>query len=620
MKKSLFLSIAILLLLSVKGWGAEVKKGFIPEWSKKVVWYQVFPERFRNGDPSNDPTIAQVKGAYPHDGVSPWQVHPWGADWYELLPYEKKNGKDIWYNLQRRRYGGDLQGVLDKLDYLQDLGITAIYLNPVFESPSLHKYDAIRYEHIDPNFGPDPEGDRKLIAKESSADPSSWQWTSADKLALKLIKECHKRGIKVIFDGVFNHIGMRNPLFEDVVKNQEKSIYKDWFMVKSCDNAKTGEKFDYKCWFGYRELPEWNRTERFGLAEKPKNYIFNLTRRWMDPDGNGNVEDGIDGWRLDVAYCVPHSFWKQWCKHVKSINPDAYMTAEIMDTPQENEPYLRGDEFTAVMNYNFAFALTEFFVGKNGRKITSSEFDKELKNLREAFAPEFTYGMQNLMDSHDTARTTTHIVNHDKIDYRCWRDYSAFVQTSNGKVDVRKPDAAGYETLKLIALFQMTYPGSPMIYYGTEVGMWGANDPCCRKPMLWDDIAYADEVYLPDGTKRQKGDEVVPDKELFAWYKKLIALRTSSEVLQLGDYKPVIIDDKFSVYGFSRNYKGNSAVVIVNNGELDSSVGFSVSKDEIAVDKLDGDKRIREEDGKISFILPKKSGKIFFMEKPSYKK
>ena len=133
---------------------------FIPQWAKEVVWYQIFPERFCNGDTKNDPTIETLYGSWPHDTNSDWQVHPWTSDWYELQPYEKNNGKDIWYNLQRRRYGGDLQGIINKLDYIKELGIGAIYLNPVFEAPSLHKYDGATFHHIDPNFGPDPEGDR----------------------------------------------------------------------------------------------------------------------------------------------------------------------------------------------------------------------------------------------------------------------------------------------------------------------------------------------------------------------------------------------------------------------------------------------------------------------------
>jgi hypothetical protein len=164
-------------------------KEFVPAWAKEVVWYQIFPERFRNGDSTNDPDINSIKGSWPHDDISPWQVHPWASDWYQLQDYEKINRKDIWFNIQRRRYGGDLQGIIDKLDYLKDLGISAIYLNPIFESPSSHKYDAATYHHIDPFFGPDPYGDKKLIAKENPGNAKTWVWTSADKLFLKLIKE-----------------------------------------------------------------------------------------------------------------------------------------------------------------------------------------------------------------------------------------------------------------------------------------------------------------------------------------------------------------------------------------------------------------------------------------------
>lgn len=182
-------------------------QAWVPEWAKKAIWYQIFPERFCNGDSNGNPTLAMIEGAWPHDQTSPWQIHPWTSDWYELQPYEQANGQGLWHNLLRRRYGGDLQGIIDKLDYLQDLGISAIYLNPIFESPSHHKYDGTLYHHIEPTFGPDPEGDRLLIAKENPADPESWPWTTADKLALQLIKEVHKRGMGIIFDGVFNHMG-----------------------------------------------------------------------------------------------------------------------------------------------------------------------------------------------------------------------------------------------------------------------------------------------------------------------------------------------------------------------------------------------------------------------------
>jgi cyclomaltodextrinase len=160
---------------------------FVPDWAKDAVWYQIFPERFRNGDPSNDPTKEDIAGAFPDAPGLPWRVHPWTSDWYARQDYEQDAPLPFHELVQRRRYGGDLQGIIDRLDYLQDLGITAIYLNPVFDSPSSHKYDGISYHHIDPNFGPDPAGDRALMAEENAGDPSTWVWTSADKLALELI-------------------------------------------------------------------------------------------------------------------------------------------------------------------------------------------------------------------------------------------------------------------------------------------------------------------------------------------------------------------------------------------------------------------------------------------------
>ncbi|MFM9984534.1 MAG: alpha-amylase family glycosyl hydrolase [Flavobacteriales bacterium] len=248
---------------------------FVPDWAKHAIWYQVFPDRFRNGDPSNDPTIEQLRGADPQEMPKAWQVHPWGSDWYKLQDYEKQNGEpEMWKHILRRRYGGDLQGILDKLDYLQELGITAIYLNPVFEAPSLHKYDGATYHHIDPNFGPDPEGDRKLMATENPADPKSWVWTKADELALKLIDEVHKRGMKIIFDGVFNHMGINSFAFQDLLKNQENSIYKDWFIVKSWNDPETGKGFDYEGWWGVKSLPELRDPARPPLAPRSMRDIW----------------------------------------------------------------------------------------------------------------------------------------------------------------------------------------------------------------------------------------------------------------------------------------------------------------------------------------------------------
>ncbi|MDH5433765.1 MAG: glycoside hydrolase family 13 protein, partial [Gammaproteobacteria bacterium] len=479
---------------------SDSKDEFVPQWAKKVVWYQIFPERFRDGDPTNNPTLESIIGADPQVPPKHWRVHPWGSDWYQLQDYEKANGEpELWKHLLRRRYGGDLQGVIDKLDYLQSLGITAIYFNPVFYSPSLHKYDGASYHHIDPHFGPDPEGDKALIAKENPLDPDSWVWTSADELALKMIQEAHKRNIRVIFDGVFNHMGINSFAFQDVVKNQQKSPYKDWFIIDSFDDPEKGTQFSHTGWFGNKSLPEF-REDSNGIVSGPKAYIFNATKRWMNPKNKG-VEYGIDGWRLDVAYNVHHNFWKDWRKLVKSINPEAYLTAEIVDKPEKVQPYLMGDEFDGEMNYNFAFTATEFLF--NPVAIKPSEFDAKLATLRNLYPSGVAYVNQNLFGSHDSNRIGSHIVNSGIGNFRNWGKYFGLSQAANNPdYQVRKPNEQETRLQKLFVILQMTYVGAPMIYYGDEVGMWGANDPDTRKPMLWPDIHYVDEIYLPNGQKR----------------------------------------------------------------------------------------------------------------------
>lgn len=554
-----------------------------PEWAKKVVWYQIFPERFCNGDPSNDPKVLDIKGSWPHDYTSPWEVHPWTSDWYKLQPYEQKNGKDIWFNIQRRRYGGDIQGILNKLDYLQQLGVGAIYLNPVFTAPSLHKYDGATYHHIDPNFGPDPEGDKALIAKEIPDDPKTWVWTKADQLMLKLISEVHSRGMKIIFDGVFNHMGINSWAFQDVLEKQQNSKFKDWFSITSWDDPEKGTKFEYNGWFGVRELPEIREDEK-GIVAGPKKYIFECTHRWMDPDKDGNTSDGIDGWRLDVAFCVHHNFWKDWCRFVKSINHEAYTTAEIIDKIEVVQAYLKGDEFDAAMNYNFAFTCAEYFLQEP--PISTAEFDQKLAELRAAFHPEMAYIMQNLYDSHDTNRVASHIFNRKIGSYRAWGEFFDKSRGSNPSYNTRKPQEEEREIQKLLVLFAMTYLGAPMVYYGDEAGMWGANDPCCRKPMVWKELQYEDESFLPDGTKLEKGDTVAFDQSLFDHYQKLIAIRNSCIPLQLGDFKTIATDNEKKLYAFSRTHKGESAVVIINAGKETLSYAMPLEKKDTIQDLL----------------------------------
>jgi len=549
---------------------------FPPQWAKTVVWYQMFPERFCNGDPHNDPTLLDQQGAWPHDLTEPWQIHPWTSDWYELQPYEKAHrNQELWFHLQRRRYGGDLQGILNKLDYLQDLGISALYLNPIFQAPSSHKYDGATYHHVDANLGPDPQGDRQLMAKENPLDPRTWSWTQADQLLLKLIAELHQRSMYLILDGVFNHVGLNFWAFKDVVQNQGASAFKEWFKIKSWADPIRGKKFSYQGWFGVKELPEW-RQDKHGIVAGPRQYIFNATRRWMDPHNNGDVSAGIDGWRLDVAFCVAHPFWQEWRKLVKAINPQAYLTAEVIDPVPVLKPYLQGDEFDAVMNYNFSFCCAEYFIDQS-KAITTLAFDQKLRALRQAFPASVAYAMQNLYNSHDSARLATLISNPDGIPYRQWARHGEWSQARNPRYRITKPGTRERQIQKLMVIFQMTYLGSPMIYYGDEAGMWGGNDPCCRQPMVWPDQSYEPARYLPNGTLRQTPEEVAFDHDLYQHYRRLIRLHHQHRCLQEGDFQTIGIDDERKIYIFGRAYEGEKIIIALNNSPKRVSCGLKLA-------------------------------------------
>ncbi|MCA9734607.1 alpha-glucosidase C-terminal domain-containing protein [candidate division KSB1 bacterium] len=577
---------------------------FVPQWAKSVIWYQIFPERFRNGDRGNDPTAADIIGADPAEPPKQWRVHPWGSDWYKLMDYEIENGeKELWKHLLRRRYGGDLQGIIDKLDYLHDLGITALYLNPVFDSPSLHKYDGASYHHIDPNFGPDPGGDRELMKQENPLDPGTWVWTSADELALKLIDEAHERGMRIIFDGVFNHMGINSFAFQDLKKNQQKSPYKDWFIVNSWADPSNGNKFEYVGWWGVKSLPELKEDEN-GIVEGPRDYIFAATQRWMNPKNMG-IAYGIDGWRLDVAFCIKHPFWKAWRKHVKAINPEAYLTAEIVDKPEEVQPYMQGDEFDAEMNYNFAFASSEFFFDPPSTRLSASEFDARLRYLRNLYPKGVAAVTQNLMGSHDSNRIASLIVNRGIGKYGEWgKYYEVSKAADNPDYKVRKPNAEEIAMQKLFVIFQMTYFGAPMIYYGDEVGMWGANDPDCRKPMIWPDIQYSAEVTNPDGSKRDP-DVVEINQDLFAHYKKMIGIRNQSVALQRGTFKTLLVEDKKDVFVFERALGDERVIIALNNSIETAEIVLPEFGSATWNDSLNGKNELQFQNKKSLTIEPK---------------
>ena len=658
----------------------------VPDWARGITWYQILPERFRNGDPNNTPKAADQKYAWPHDHTSPLERHPWGSDWYRLQPYERRNGRDIWFNLQRRRYGGDLLGIIDKLDYLQDLGVGALYLNPVFEAPSHHKYDAVGYHHVDPSFGPDPDGDRALMAREAPHDSSTWNWTSADELLLQLIEEVHQRNMYIILDGVFNHVGIASWAYQDILKHQQESAFRDWMAVESWadgqdrpaerewSDGSTGSEssaeaessagsessegshgsagsygsdesdgseiaaeaaglseiadrihqfygkespfrpgFRVRTWEGFLELPEW-REDRRGIVDGPRQYIFDITRRWMDPYGNGDAFNGVDGWRLDVAFCVKHPFWKAWRKHVRSINPDAYLVAEVIDTVKKTWPYVKGDEFDAVMNYNFQFACNEFFIWSRNR-ISASQFAERLEELMTAFPHPVPHVMQNLLDSHDTDRIASRIVNRELGGGRRWWDYYQRSKAENPDYDTRKPTPEECRMQKLMVLLQFTFPGAPMVYYGDEAGMWGANDPCCRKPMVWPDVAHEDEAVLPDGSPRLQPDPVAFDPELHNYYRTLIHLRKDCQALRFGDFSVLFADDRKEMLAFRRRAEDDRVIIAINRGK--ESVEWEPTEPANGLEVLfcagsDGEKALRYDgkEKKAVVSLPPVSGVI----------
>jgi glycosidase len=517
-------------------------------WDKDAIWYQIYPERFRNGDPSNDPTRPEVEAKHE------WQISSWTNDWYKLSPEEKRNRNNFYAEVNHRRYGGDLQGVIDKLDYLSGLGINTLYLNPIFEAYSHHKYDGSALHHVDNNFGPDAKGDLELMRNEDFT-AQSWKWSAADKLFLELIQQAHRRHMRVVIDGVFNHVGTRFPPFQDVVNHQQASKYARWFKILKWDDpASPQNEFDYHGWWGFKGLPELQQDTN-GLVAGPRDYIFHITRRWMDPNGDGDPSDGVDGWRLDAANQIAHPFWRDWRKLVKSINPNAVIIGEIWD---DATAWLQGDQFDSVMNYRFAMGSIRFFINTDARHFSVSQFDHELAAVRTSYPEAVNYALLNLYDSHDTERVASMIKNPNR-EY----DHAAGPQ-NNPQYDPSKPNAGDRKIQKLMAIFQATYLGAPMIYYGTETGMWGADDPDDRKPMVWADLKYEAESAGPLN-KMRTADSVEFNAELFAWYQQLFQIRRQEAALRHGGFRTLLTDDKKQLYGYERSLGAESIVVVLNN-------------------------------------------------------
>jgi glycosidase len=557
-----------------------------PTWAKEVVWYQLFVERFRNGDTTNDPTPWDIFGAYPDQIPRNWKTTPWTQDWYKPDPWFDETGMDKFQdNLQLRRYGGDLQGVLDKLDYLQDLGITAIYFNPLNDAPSLHKYDPRSWRHIDRNFGPNPRHDEAIIAAENPIDPATWKYTSADSLFLKVIDACHKKGMHVILDYSWNHTGMDFWALNDIRKKGETSEFKDWYNISQYDNLQTPEdEFTYKGWYDIKYLAEIKK-DIVGqdsvfpfkgnlYSAQAKMHIFNVARRWLDPNNDGNPADGIDGYRLNVAAEIPLGFWPEFRREVRKINPEAYLIGEIWwqkwpDDLMNPAQFLKGDMFDAVMNYRWYRSARQFFAQAEPA-IGSQAFADSLMQLNENIHTNNQRAMMNLTASHDAPRMATSMYNKGKYKYMA-KPYD------DARYKTGKPDAETRARQLMLLVHQYTYIGAPHIWYGDEVGMWGADDPDTRKPMVWNDLEYEPESHHPLG-KKMPIEVVKPDTLLYNYIKSLIQLRKNNPALINGDFQLLKADNTTGLFCYKRDLPENKVWVLINNSKSSQTIMLNLPR------------------------------------------
>lgn len=527
----------------------------LPAWAMGAVWYQIFPERFRNGNPLNDPHGPGVfQPAWTDDWftISPEEEKAWRtrAGLSSTAPWPQRQGGNLFNVVWDRRYGGDLQGVAEKFEYLRDLGVDAIYLNPIFEAESLHKYDATDYRHIDDNLaspalaGRVPE--HRAFTNEPD-DPKSWTWTAADHyFAEEFLPQAKKTGLRVVLDGVFNHTGRAFFAFHDIEEKGDASPFKDWFFVKFDD---AGKLKSWESWFNTGALPKFRQESTGDLVAPVKQHLFAITRRWMDPNGDGNPSDGIDGWRLDVALDVGLPFWRDWRALVKSINPDAIIIAEIWD---DASPYLAGDVFDTQMHYPFAKPVIDWVGVK-----PDAPADTLAAALETAFAdqPQTNLIHQNLLGSHDTDRYVSMLQNPGR-DY----DQGNRPQDHDYPYKDGKPLPAIYKRSLLGVAIQTLYQGAPMIYYGDEVGMWGADDPADRKPFPWNDLPGKAVMKNPD----ERADWDL-HKECTKWF----TLRRDPRigpVLRYGSTRHLVTSDP-AVFAFERELNGVRVIAVINRAD-----------------------------------------------------
>ncbi len=424
----------------------------VPFWVQDAVFYQIFPDRFANGNSTNDPP-----------NVQPWGSPPTASGFQ----------------------GGDLRGIIDKIDYLLDLGVTAIYLNPIFQATSTHRYNTSDYFVVDPKLG-DIRDFRALL------------------------EAAHNNGLRVILDGVFNHCGRGFFAFNDLLENQESSPYKDWFHVLSfpVDAYSPGEARDYLGWWNLKSLPKFNTNNP--LVRK---YLLKVGRYW--------IEQGIDGWRLDVPNEIDDdAFWEEFRYTVRSANPEAYLVGEIWEAGPR---WTNDRHFDGLMNYPLRTAL----LGLLNKSLAPSQFAERVEKLVEMYPRENAYAMLNGLGTHDTERILT---------------------LCGG--DARKVELAN--------LFIFTYPGAPSIYYGDEIGLEGGKDPDNRRAFPWDSLQWK--------------------MGLREFVRRMVSLRRRWACLRRGSFQRVFVDDPRGCYSYARILGDEAALVVLNASASHRSLRIPVAK------------------------------------------
>ncbi|MGJ0023429.1 glycoside hydrolase family 13 protein [Streptococcus dysgalactiae] len=422
-----------------------------PQWVKDTVWYIILPDRFANGDPSNDPQVTQI--------------------WDSL---RTPNYSDF--------YGGDLQGIIDKLDYLEELGINGIYLCPIFTAETHHKYDTIDYFEIDPHFG--------------------------DKVLFKqLVEDCHRRGIKIMMDAVFNHIGTASYQWQDVLRNGEASHFRDWFhinqfpvsFINNCVEGQWNTRANYHMFAFDEHMPKLNTAN-----PEVRHYLLSVARYWID-------YFDIDGWRLDVANEIDHAFWREFRNVCDSAKKDFYIMGEIWHSSQ---PWLAGDQFHAVMNYAYTGCILSHYAYGN---ITLSQMIADLNRQSMLYREQTNQVMFNLFAAHDMPRL---------IDL-CGNDKTL---------------------MRFVLAFMYLQKGSPAIFYGDELGLLGGQDPDCRRCMPW--------------------EKELQDSSLHDFYRDLISLKKEhSQLISLGELEITQLDDQKDLLSFKITLEDKSISAIFNAGE-----------------------------------------------------